>query len=84
MGTLPYLDVLKRTIEAAPTGELASNATLAGKPFAKESLGNAFKDACKPAGVMNKAAHGLRKGLVRSEGGRICCDFVGLSDYSEP
>ena len=58
---IPLLDVLKRTLDASPTGNLSFNATRSGRPFAKESLGNMFKDACKAAGVMDKSAHGLRK-----------------------
>ena len=58
---IPMLDVLKRTLDVGPTGDLSFNATLAERPFAKASLGNAFKDACKLAGILDKAAHGLRK-----------------------
>jgi integrase len=58
---IPLLDVLKRTLDAGPTGDLSFNATLAGRPFVKESLGTIFKEACKAAGIMNKSAHGLRK-----------------------
>jgi len=58
---IPLLDVLRRTLDAGPTGDLSFNATLGRNPFAKESLGNAFKDACKAAGIMDKSAHGLRK-----------------------
>jgi integrase len=58
---IPLLDVLKRTLDAGPTGDLSFNATVRGTPFAKEALGNAFKDACVKAGITNKSAHGLRK-----------------------
>jgi integrase len=58
---IPLLDVLRRTLDAGPSGDLSFNATKAGRPFAKESLGNAFKDACKAAGIPDKSAHGLRK-----------------------
>lgn len=58
---LPLLDVLKRTIEAGPTGKRSFICTAAGNPFKKESLGNVFKDACIAAGILNKSAHGLRK-----------------------
>jgi integrase len=58
---IPMLDILKRTLDAGPTGDLSFNATKAGRPFAKEALGNAFKDACKAAGIMDRSAHGLRK-----------------------
>jgi integrase len=55
---IPLLDVLKRTLDAGPTGDLSFNATQA---FAKESLGTIFKEACRAAGIMDKSAHGLRK-----------------------
>jgi integrase len=58
---IPLLDVLKRTLVAGPTGDLSFNATSSGRPFAKESLGNMFKEACVAAGILDKAAHGLRK-----------------------
>ena len=58
---IPLLDVLKRTLDAGPTGDLAFICTSQGQPYVKEALGNAFKDACKAAGIMNKSAHGLRK-----------------------
>ena len=59
--TLPLLDVLKRTLAAGPTGDLAFIVTSRGNPYTKESLGNAFKDACVAAGVKDKSARGLRK-----------------------
>ena len=58
---LPMLAVLQRTLVAGPTGDLAFIVTEKGKPYAKEALGNAFKDACVAAGIMDKSAHGLRK-----------------------
>jgi integrase len=58
---LPLLDVLKRTLDVGPTGDLAFICTPQGQPYVKEALGNAFKDACVAAGIMNKSAHGLRK-----------------------
>jgi integrase len=59
--SIPILPVLQRTLEAGPTGELAFVCGKSGKPFRKESFGNAFKDACVAAGVMGKSAHGCRK-----------------------
>jgi len=58
---IPMLDVLKRTLDAGPTGDLAFICTAQGKPYVKEALGNAFKDACRAAGILDKSAHGLRK-----------------------
>lgn len=61
--TIPILPVLQRTLDAGPTADLIFISNANGKPFVKESFGNAFKDACKAAGVnaKGKAAHGLRK-----------------------
>jgi integrase len=59
--TLPILPVLAEILEAGPCGDLAFIISKAGKPFIKESFGNAFKDACRAAGVTDRSAHGLRK-----------------------
>ena len=59
--TIPILPVLKATLDAGPTGELAYICGGRGKPLTKESFGNMFKDACVEAGVHGKSAHGLRK-----------------------
>ena len=58
--SIPLLPTLQQTLDAGPTGELAFICGKNGKPFTKESFGNAFKDACRAAGV-NKSAHGCRK-----------------------
>lgn len=58
--TIPLLPELVETLKAGPVGDLAFIATVKGAPFAKESLGTVFKEACKAAGV-NKSAHGIRK-----------------------
>jgi integrase len=58
---IPLLNALKRTLDAGPIGDLSFNSKADGQPYVKESLGNKFKDACKAAGVIDKAAHGLRK-----------------------
>ena len=58
--TIPVLPVLQATLDAGPIGELAIIATRDGQPMTKESLGNAFADACRAAGI-KKSAHGLRK-----------------------
>lgn len=58
--TIPVLDVLQKTLDAGPTGDLAFIATAKGHRMTKESVGNAFRDACRSAGI-KKSAHGLRK-----------------------
>jgi integrase len=58
--TLPILPVLSETLAGGPCGDLAFIANKFGQPFTKESFGNAFKDACRAAGVPG-SAHGLRK-----------------------
>jgi integrase len=59
--TIPILPILQRTLDAGPTGELAFICGNSGKPLTKESFGNAFKDACKAAGLHDRSAHGCRK-----------------------
>jgi integrase len=59
--TLPILPVLADTLAVGPCGDLTSIVGKQGKPFTKESFGNAFKDACKAAGIRDKSAHGVRK-----------------------
>jgi integrase len=58
--TIPILPVLARTLAAGPCGELSFIVGEHGKPLTKESFGNAFRHACRAAGV-NKSAHGVRK-----------------------
>jgi integrase len=58
--TIPVLDVLQRTLDAGPTGDLAWICGARGEPFAKESFGNEFSAAARAAGV-KKSAHGVRK-----------------------
>jgi integrase len=58
---IPLLDVLKRTLDAGPAGDLSFNSTSSGRSYAKQSLGNKFKDVCKAAGITDKSAHELRK-----------------------
>src|SRR5215469_490925 len=59
--SIPILPILQRTLDAGPTGELAFICGKNGKPLTKESFGNAFKDACRAAGLFNRSAHGCRK-----------------------
>ena len=58
--TIPILPALARTLAAGPCGQLAFIVGEHGTPLTKESFGNAFRDACRAAGV-NKSAHGVRK-----------------------
>ena len=57
--SLPILPVLQKTLEAGPCSDLAFVTSAHGKPFTKESFGNAFSEAALMAGVKN--CHGLRK-----------------------
>jgi integrase len=58
--TIPILPALAATLATGPCGELAFICGEAGKPLTKESFGNAFREACRAAGVA-KSAHGIRK-----------------------
>jgi integrase len=48
------------TLRASPTGDLAFICGSNGLPMTKEGFGNAFRKACRAAGI-RKSAHGLRK-----------------------
>jgi len=61
---IPVLPPLAETLETGPTGDLAWISSAHGRPFVKESFGNAFRDACQAAGIVGKSAHGLRKALA--------------------
>lgn len=52
-------------IAATPCADLTFISTGIGRPFTKESLGNAFREWCAAAGI-KKSAHGIRK-LAASE-----------------
>jgi integrase len=58
--TLPILQVLMKTLDAGPCGDLTFIAG-DGRPLTKESFGNLFRKACREAGLQNRSAHGLRK-----------------------
>jgi integrase len=58
--TLPILPILRTTLDAGPCGDLTFIVGERGQPLTKESFGNAFRDACKAAGVPG-SAHGVRK-----------------------
>jgi integrase len=59
--TMPILPILQATLDAGPVGDLAFIAKKNGDPIDKKTLGNAFREACKAAGIVGKSAHGLRK-----------------------
>lgn len=67
--TIPILKELRATLDAGPVGDLAFIATADGRPMTKESLGNAFRDACRAAGI-KKSAHGLRKAAATNAANR--------------
>jgi integrase len=59
--TLTILPVLARTLEAGPCGDLTFIAGEHGRPLVKKAFGNAFRKACREAGLLRRSAHGLRK-----------------------
>jgi integrase len=61
---IPLFVPLQQTLLAGPTGDLAWICNQSGRPFVKESFGNAFRDAVRAAGITGKSAHGLRKTLA--------------------
>ena len=57
---VPVLPILAETLDAGPCGDLTFIVGEGGQPLTKESFGNAFRDACRAAGVPG-SAHGVRK-----------------------
>jgi integrase len=57
---VPVLPILAETLAAGPCGDLTFIVNADGRPFKKEAFGNAFREACKAAGVPG-SAHGVRK-----------------------
>lgn len=57
---IPILPELDEVLRAGPTGEMAFICGDFGRPLTKESFGNAFREACRAAGI-RKSAHGVRK-----------------------
>jgi integrase len=57
---VPVLPVLAETLAAGPCGDLTFIVGERGQPLTKESFGNAFREACRAAGVQG-SAHGVRK-----------------------
>ena len=80
----PILAPLARSIEAAPTGDLAFIAGERGKPMAKELFGNWFREACKAAGVPG-SAHGLRKAgaTLAAENGATTTELKSMFGWTE-
>jgi hypothetical protein len=49
--TIPILPVLARTLSVGPTGDFTFICGAGGRPFTKESFGNAFSEAARKAGA---------------------------------
>jgi integrase len=70
-GVVVYLEILPPLLEAIAKGPKPAPGVLAflthsrGQAFAKESLGNWFRDAVRAAGLTERSAHGLRKAAAR-------------------
>jgi len=57
---LPVLPPLAQTLQTGPCGDLTFIVSADGRAFTKESFGNAFRKACRAAGI-RRSAHGVRK-----------------------
>ena len=81
---LPILPILQGTLDAGPVGDLAFIVGKSGKPFTKESFGNAFKEACVKAGLLHHSAHGCRKiGATRAaENGATVAQLNAIFGWS--
>ena len=62
---MPIAPTLRTIIDASPTGEQYYIVQdRADRPYAKEALGNKFKEWCVEAGLPHCSLHGLRKAGV--------------------
>jgi integrase len=83
--TIPILPPLAESIAATKTGDLTFLVSEYGRPWAKESFGNWFKDTCRVAGCPG-SAHGLRKaGATRAaERGATERQLMAIFGWSSP
>lgn len=58
---IPILPILRRSLDASPSGHLTYLVTAFGKPYTANGFGNWFRRACIAAGLPHCSAHGLRK-----------------------
>jgi site-specific recombinase XerD len=81
--TLPILDVLQRTLDAGPIGDLTWICGARGLPFTKESFGNAFSEAARQAGIQ-KSAHGVRKiaATIAAENGATAHQLMAIFGWT--
>lgn len=82
----PILPVLAATLKAGPCGQMLFVAGANGKGMTKESFGNAFRKACRLAGVRGKSAHGLRKVAATrcAENGATTSQLMALFGWISP
>ena len=59
--TLPILPVLRKTLDASPSGDLTFLVNDLGHAFTDAGIGNKMRDWCDQAGLPHCTAHGLRK-----------------------
>ncbi len=82
----PILPILKATLDKGPCGDLLFITGANGKSMTKESFGNAFRKACRLAGVKGKSAHGLRKVAATraAENGATTSQLMALFGWISP
>jgi integrase len=82
----PILPVLAATLKAGPCGTMLFITGSNGNGMVKESFGNAFRKACRLAGVHGKSAHGLRKVAATrcAENGATTSQLMALFGWISP
>ncbi len=83
--SFPILDVLQRTLETGPCGDLTFIAGANGRPLTKESFGNEFREACRAAGVPG-SAHGVRKiaATRAANAGATEAELMAIFGWTDP
>ena len=74
---VPVLPILAETLAAGPCGDLTFIVGERGQPLTKESFGNAFREACRAAGVPGSARRAKDRRYDRRE--QWCYHFAAQS-----
>ena len=77
---LPILPVLRRIIDASPTGDLTFLVNEYGRPFTRAGFGNKMRQWCDEAGLPHCTAHGLRKAgaAIAAEKGATAHELMSI------
>jgi integrase len=82
----PILPILRRIIDASPTGDKTFLVTSYGQPFTAAGFGMRMRQWCDDAGLQQCSAHGLRKAgaTMAAENGATTHQLMAIYDWATP